>query len=256
VTEPLEIAAWRLSVGLHRSEDLPSIATDALVRGIDSPSLRELAGQAPRDVRESVDLFVAALDELGIDMPTEQDALWKLAQLTAAQITSGAINAYDGAQWIWWNLSHRQEREGDLRVFIGLASEWDDHPSARGELDAAIVDAARDLLTRAEPRQWVQLCASRGRSPLTASRPVDRVEIEAAELPISRELVRSLGAWSAAYDATFTAEAPGFAAVAEAEAFVRQGRALVDDLQGQLGPTWWVEYMPEPTRPPGLRLRH
>ena len=53
---------------MPKDPDLPEMATEALVRGIDSPSLRLLAGQPRNDVRYSADLFLAALDELGIEV--------------------------------------------------------------------------------------------------------------------------------------------------------------------------------------------
>lgn len=60
--DPLEVAAWRMAARSLASEDLPEIATEALVRGLDSPALRVLAGQSRDDVRDSADLFRVALD--------------------------------------------------------------------------------------------------------------------------------------------------------------------------------------------------
>jgi len=36
---------------------------------------------------------------------------------------------------------------------------------------------------------------------------------------------------------------------------VADGERLVSRLQHELGPTYHVEYMPEPIRPPGVKLR-
>jgi hypothetical protein len=84
--DPVELAALRLAIGEQASEQLPGIATDALVRGLDSPALREAAGTSPREVRDATDLFKAALAELEIDLPDEQEALWRLVRYTAMQI--------------------------------------------------------------------------------------------------------------------------------------------------------------------------
>jgi hypothetical protein len=46
----------------------------------------------------------------------------------------------------------------------------------------------------------------------------------------------------------------GFTSAGDAEEFVDAGRGIVDALQEELGPSWHVEYMPEPVAPPGLRL--
>jgi hypothetical protein len=97
VTEPLEVAAWQVAVGRLASEDLPEIATEALVRGLDSPALRVLAGQARWDVRDSSDLFRVALDELGIELPDTDRAQWHLARRTAGEIVAGRIRAALGA---------------------------------------------------------------------------------------------------------------------------------------------------------------
>jgi hypothetical protein len=55
--DPLEASAWRWIAGDLTSGGLPALATDALMRGIDSPALRELAAQNPGQVRDSQDLF-------------------------------------------------------------------------------------------------------------------------------------------------------------------------------------------------------
>src|SRR4051812_33321745 len=99
--DPLEVAAWRMAVGDLPSEDLPEIATDALVRGVDSAALLILAGQSSDDVRESADLFRAALDELCIDLPDPDSALWRLVRIIARSIVAGRISPANGATEIW-----------------------------------------------------------------------------------------------------------------------------------------------------------
>ncbi len=47
----------------------------------------------------------------------------------------------------------------------------------------------------------------------------------------------------------------GFESVADAARFVNEGRDLVVRLQDELGESWRVEYHPEPTKSPGLRLQ-
>jgi hypothetical protein len=118
------------------------LATDTLIGGLDSQSLRELAGKSNKDDAGDLrDLFNQALSEIKIQPPPEQDALWVLARHFARQLVSGEIEPYVGARWIWAKTAKRVEKEGDLRIFVGLASEWDDHPSFRNELDDRIIDA-------------------------------------------------------------------------------------------------------------------
>src|SRR5690349_10843986 len=52
--------------GLIPPHELPDLATELLVLGYDTPSLRELAGLPTGDRAESADLWNAVRDELGI----------------------------------------------------------------------------------------------------------------------------------------------------------------------------------------------
>jgi hypothetical protein len=187
-----------MAVGTLASEDLPEIATEALVRGLDSPALRVLAGQARWDVRVSSDLFHVALDELGIELSDADRAQWHLARRTAGDIVAGRIRAARGAHELW--LAYQKVRDsGDLRIFVGLASTLDDHPEDTEHIEAAILAAARELLD-----------------------------------------------WPAS---------GGFDSEHDAERFVAAGQRLVVQLQDELGASYHVEYLPEPIRPPGVKLR-
>lgn len=126
------------------------MATDALARGIDSPALRELAGQAPQDARDNRDLFLAVIDELGLETPTEQQALWNLACATVGDIESGSVEPYGGARLIWWEFWNRLDYHSDLAAFCGLASDWEERPLDRVDIDAEIVAYAREFLANAD----------------------------------------------------------------------------------------------------------
>jgi hypothetical protein len=230
---------------------LVDLACAALERGVDSPSLLELAGLPHGLVREAADLFRAALSELGIEPPDEDEALWHLVRWTARQIVAGAVSPIEGASWIWRKASYQVQEAGDLRVFVGLASEWDDHPEDRTRIEEQIVQEASELLGRPAPRQWIQLRAKHGRSLLTVQRRYGPAPMDAATLPLSESLCHGLARWAADYDST----ADGFDSSSDAVAFVQRGRTLVARLQDELGDGWHVEYWPEPTQPPGLRLR-
>jgi hypothetical protein len=176
-----------------------------------------------------------------------------LAKNAAAEIVNGSIAPAQGALWIWSNVSHRFDREGDLRIFVGLASEWEDHPESRREIEASIVDAARRLTREVAPRRWLRIQARRGESPISDSGT--RVEIEPAELPISDALRSSVVEWVGQFDVTFDPSNEGFERMEDAVRFVLLGRELAGRLQAELGPTLRVEYIPEPTKPPGVRLK-
>jgi len=244
-----------MAVGTLVSEDLPQIATEALIRGLDSPALRVLAGQARWDVRDSADLFHVALDELGIELPDADRAQWHLARRTAGDIVAGRIRAARGANELW--LAYENVRDsGDLRIFVGLASMLDDHPEDTDQIEADIVAAARELLDRPAPRRWLKL-AVRGRSPLTQSVGHDDIEVDPEALPLSGGLRSDLARWKARFEATLSGwpASGGFDSEHDAELFVAAGQRLVVQLQDELGASYHMEYMPEPIRPPGVKLR-
>lgn len=147
MTDPLRVAAWRFALDAQPVEQLPALATDALVRGVDSPSLRELAGERASDVHECRDLFRAALDELDLAVAAH-DAVWCLTQWTAEQIVSEDLSPYEGAAWIWREAWRELEHVIDLTSFVALADQWEDLPSHRAEIDADIIAEAHALLER------------------------------------------------------------------------------------------------------------
>lgn len=252
----MEVAAWRMAARSLASEDLPGIATEALVRGLDGPALRVLAGQSRDDVRDSADLFRVALDELGIDLPDGDSAQWHLARRTAGDIVAGRIGPARGATELW--LAYLKIRDnGDLRVFAGLASALDDHPEDAEQIEADMVAAARELLARRTPRRWIKLMAVRGRSPLTQSTGRGDIEVDPETLQISNVLRSDLARWDAYFAAVLSGwpAAGGFDSEHDVERFAAVGRQLVARLQDELGAGYHVEYMPEPIRPPGVKLR-
>lgn len=250
--DPLEVAGLRLVLGEQPLEELSFIAADALVRGIDSPLLREAAGASPSDRDQSRRTFVAALHELGISTDvTEQDALWLLVRNAAQLIVDETISAHAGAHLIWqW--SYRVAAEGDLRIFIGLASELDDHPDMRDSMEGQIRREAAELLARDTPRTWVQVRALAGCDwPLCCPNP-PRV-LRRDEVPCTSDLVDRLRAWQATFERHALPPVPYgmsiFTNQPDAVAFVELGRDLAHELQAQLGEHWHVEYYPEPTKP-------
>ncbi|WP_233508451.1 hypothetical protein [Spongiactinospora gelatinilytica] len=74
---------------------MPAVAAGALARGVDSPSLRELAGLNRRsDTAEICELYRAALAESGIEVPGEPEAVrWVLRGLAEGLVAGGAAVA-------------------------------------------------------------------------------------------------------------------------------------------------------------------
>jgi hypothetical protein len=152
----LTLTLW----ALHRleSEELPKIAADWLAEGLDSRSLRELAGIAYAEMSEVGPLFDKALAELMIAIPKKDEALMFLARHYAQQIVDGVVTPYDGARKIWWQVSNSLDAHSQLLMpFVGAASELEDLPERTAEdgydrkeyaaeLEDSIISNARRLL--------------------------------------------------------------------------------------------------------------
>ena len=137
--------AYRFLAGEVPSEDLPSWAAQALVDGLDSPALRELAGLPRGEVREARDLFRQAVVELGAVLPTEDASPGDLALFWASRVVAGSVAPVDGANWI---IRYGEELGWPERLqrLLGLASVWDDWPEGRRETERSIVAEAQALL--------------------------------------------------------------------------------------------------------------
>lgn len=254
--DPLEIAAAQLAVGDLWSEDLPQIATDALVRGRDSQSLRLLASQSRSDVRDSADLFRAALDELGIELLDAESAHWLLIRETAEDIVAGHVDPIVAADR-FRKSSYEVQDFGDLLIFVGLLSQHEDHPEDVDRTRSAIVAESSDLLSRAAPRVWLTLVARGDRPPLLRTATPENLSIDPNALPLSTNLRVAVEQWAVDYQEALGGWPwrGGFKSVTEAEQFVERGARLVEHLQTELGPTFYVDYFPEPIRPPGVKLK-
>jgi hypothetical protein len=123
----LAAAYWRL--GLLRSERLPQIAVETLDGGLDSPSLRILAGERNCSMATGGPLFERSLMELGVPTLAHDQAGKQIAKHYAEQIVSGERSPHEGAGRISSEIFLNEETEGEfsrLLIFTGLASECDD----------------------------------------------------------------------------------------------------------------------------------
>lgn len=248
-SDPLAFAAWQFIVRSLPPEDLPRIATETLVRGFDSEALRQLAGAGPGDVRDNRDLFAQALDELGVTLPSEEEAWWSLIRRQAERIVEGEISPVDGGMWMWsaWNTI---EEEGDLRIFVGLMSEHQEHPAGRAQIELDVVEEAKVLLGRKRPRRWLRLQARYQKPSLVHSN--HREPVNLPDLPVGDGLRQAVFGWEADFDQRFNDDSgrAKFHSAADAVAFVERGRDLANQLQDELGDDWHIEYYQEP----GVRM--
>lgn len=140
---------------------LPDAAVQALTEGLDSPSLRVLSvsqGDYPLEIRK---LFFQVLDELGMVLPGSHQAALSAARRIAKDIVSGRIEPEKGAHRIWWDIWEDYRSLDMLTPFVGLASEYDDHPKHREEYTQDIIDYSNEFLAHADEHDAVAVAFDR-----------------------------------------------------------------------------------------------
>jgi hypothetical protein len=140
-------AAWRALDKLS-SEEAIKAADEVLNRGVYSDVLCLLICQEPRwsDVGP---LFERVLRDQGVEQPDQESAVRVLAEHIARRIIAGETTPYEGARTIWRELAWEPQADKSLLLFIGLASEWEDHPQLRQAYESDIIQAAHELVERA-----------------------------------------------------------------------------------------------------------
>lgn len=141
----LEIAAAKVVLKIALPEDLVEAAADSLEAGLDSRSLRILAGLNAAEFDEAGSLFEQSIAELDISKPDKHDAVMQLAREYARQILSGRITPRVGGELISALSVIPQERLSELDTFVYGASEWEDRPEDGPIFEKGIIAAAKDL---------------------------------------------------------------------------------------------------------------
>lgn len=132
-------------------EQVPSLAQQALADGCQSQAVAVLAGTTGDSRRSIEDLLPPVLRDLGLRRLGVEEALKVVVDDAAKQITTGAVEPFRGARYIWALASERElddELWVQMRPFIGLASEWEDDLDHRPQYEADILQEARALLDR------------------------------------------------------------------------------------------------------------
>jgi hypothetical protein len=125
-------------------------ALQALLDGVESPSLPLLAGLSRREEAEAQELFRVVSEELGIapPLPAETpDERWRLVRWLCEAIANEKA-APDNAGFLIWSQGWKQLGQPErLRPLIGWLSEWDDPPRGveRHQLSTLIREEARRL---------------------------------------------------------------------------------------------------------------
>lgn len=120
----VEIAAY--AIGRTPTDQLPSLASRWVREGRCSPALDRLASAHNMDSPEVRDLFYAALNELGLVVPTVNQAGMILARHIAGEVLNSTLTPYEGAKRIWTEIYLRLPGLKQLGPFVGLASAYED----------------------------------------------------------------------------------------------------------------------------------
>ncbi|MDI2131111.1 hypothetical protein [Yinghuangia seranimata] len=137
-------AAWQ------RPSDarLVELALDAVLAGVESPSLTRLAGLARGEHREARELFARAAEELGL-VPLLPDVLdaarWEAALWWAGRIVDGTLDPVEGLTLIVREAAAELDYPARLRPFVdALADAETQGPDATGQAALAAARAFVD----------------------------------------------------------------------------------------------------------------
>jgi hypothetical protein len=144
------VAAWVL--GLLVADDLPEIATVALLAGADNSWWRQLAGQSSPLMVEASDLLQRALEEDGEPIPDKRSAALRYASCVSRSILARTITPYDGARAIWRVSTVVDDASfHDLDPFVYAFSELEDRPADKQFFENVILKEAAQWANRSEP---------------------------------------------------------------------------------------------------------
>jgi hypothetical protein len=138
----------KYALGRLLADDLPAVAVQALENGYDSPSLRQLAGADASNPQQIRSLFLKALDELNLPLPSAREAGLSLARSIANEVLEGTVMPYEGAKRIWHEVYVYFPELKELKLFVGLASEYEDDRKHRDSYSERIVEECKMLLEK------------------------------------------------------------------------------------------------------------
>ena len=116
------VSLWRLSPGT--ADDVVDAAVQCLVAGVDSPTLRELAGASSRESQFVLEpLIEDTLHELGIEDASAVDVQRGAMAAVLRRFKRNELSAREVVRWAHTTIGH----EGDARcqVFVDLDDRYD-----------------------------------------------------------------------------------------------------------------------------------
>jgi hypothetical protein len=149
------------ALGRHIGSDrLIQAGLEALLAGVDTPSIPLLAGLGRREEPEAPELFDRVLEELGLHFRSPKDPTdvsWALIYWLAEQIVDGSLDPATGADRIWLEMLTELDLcwpyPEELRPIAVCASDLEDWnnswDTSLEELKAEAFRAAQHLL-----RSW------------------------------------------------------------------------------------------------------
>jgi hypothetical protein len=148
------LAIERICYGQVGSDHLIEVGLSALLAGVDSPSLRLLAGLGRREEPEAPELFDRVLDELDLvpSLPADREqALWAMARWWCDLIVAGEIDPLAGADLVWSCAAMQLRYPQQLREIVKGAINGEDWTESwtisLGQIKSEIVRAAAEFVS-------------------------------------------------------------------------------------------------------------
>lgn len=154
--DQLRHIARERAFGRHVGSDrLIQAGLDALIAGVESPSLAMLAGLLRSEEPEAPELFDQVLEELGLLFHPPADpraAKWALAYWIAGQIADGSLDPAAGTHLIWADIAYDLGYPEELKPLVYCAHNLDGWEESWGvsveELNGEAVEAAKQFLSK------------------------------------------------------------------------------------------------------------
>lgn len=142
--------------GRHVGSDrLIQAGLDALIAGVESPSLPMLAGLLRSEEPEAPELFDHVLEELGLLFHPPADpraAKWAMAYWIAGQIADGSVDPATGTHLIWADIAYDLGYPDELEPLVHCAHNLDGWEESWGvsfeELNREAVEAAKQFMSK------------------------------------------------------------------------------------------------------------
>ncbi len=92
---PQEAAALHI-LGHLPSSAIPELAIQWMTEGMDTPTMRIVAGESAPIMSDVAPMLLATLEELSVAIPTPREAMMTLLEIHVRRIASGAVDPYEG----------------------------------------------------------------------------------------------------------------------------------------------------------------